>query len=130
LNVFANTANVAPLATNATCLNWTNWPWSSCSNAPAFWATTQHARVPGRHVDACSFDKKSQTVRVVAHRIFTPKPDDPIDFEATVGATLLELKRRFRVRKVYYDPFQMAASAQRLTKAGIKLESFRRLCRT
>jgi hypothetical protein len=84
-------------------------------------ASTKHDSTA---IVACSFDKKAQAVRLVAHRIFQPSPDEPIDFETTVEATLLDLKRRLRVRKVYYDPFQMVASAQRLTKAGLKLEEF------
>jgi hypothetical protein len=33
---------------------------------------------------ACTYDKKSKIVRLVAHRTFTPSPEDPIDFEGTV----------------------------------------------
>jgi phage terminase large subunit-like protein len=66
---------------------------------------------------------KNGIVRLVFHRIFTPSPSDPIDFEA-LEATLLDLHRRFSVRKVLFDPFQMVATAQRLAKAGVKIEEF------
>jgi phage terminase large subunit-like protein len=39
---------------------------------------------------AVTFDKKTQCVRLVAHRVFTPAPGDPINFEATIEATLRE----------------------------------------
>jgi phage terminase large subunit-like protein len=41
-----------------------------------------------------------------------------------IEETLLDLKHRFRLREVYYDPHQMQASAQRLTRAGIKMTEF------
>jgi Phage terminase-like protein, large subunit len=73
---------------------------------------------------ACTYDKKAKCVRLVDHQVFTPTPGDPIDFEATVEATILNWKNRFRLKKVYYDPFQMASVAQRLAKARITMEEF------
>jgi phage terminase large subunit-like protein len=37
---------------------------------------------------------------------------------------MLDLRKRFRLRKCLYDPFQMAASAQRLARAGVNMEEF------
>jgi phage terminase large subunit-like protein len=74
---------------------------------------------------ACSYNKQAKCVRLVAHRVFTPTPDDPIDFEGTVAATILEWRDKFLLRKIYFDPFQMVAMAQRLQRAGgIKIEEF------
>jgi phage terminase large subunit-like protein len=73
---------------------------------------------------AVTFDKKSQCVRLVAHRVFTPSPDDPINFEQTVEATLLDWRKRYLVRKVLFDPFQMVSVAQRLAKAHIQIEEY------
>jgi phage terminase large subunit-like protein len=73
---------------------------------------------------AVSWDKKYQHVRLVWHRIYQPSAQDPMDFERVIEATLLDLKKRFRVRKVWYDPYQMHATAQRLARAGLKLEEF------
>jgi phage terminase large subunit-like protein len=73
---------------------------------------------------AVAFDAKTQCVRLVQHRVFTPAPDDPINFEATVEATLLEWRKRYLVRKVLFDPFQMVSVAQRLAKAHIQIEEF------
>src|SRR6185312_12355859 len=58
------------------------------------------------------------------HRTFQPSPDDPLDFEQTVEATILDLHRRFAVVAALYDPYQMQASAQRLTKAGVPMHEY------
>ena len=73
---------------------------------------------------AVTFDKKSSCVRLVPHRVFTPTPGDPIDFEATVEATLLIGAQRYVLRQVLFDPFQMAAVSQRLVKAHVPIEEF------
>ncbi len=73
---------------------------------------------------ATTWDKEAQQVRLVTHRIFQPGPDDPLDFEATIEQTVLDLKKRFLVRKVLYDPCMMQATAQRLTRAGLRMEEF------
>ena len=70
---------------------------------------------------ACSYDRQTKAVRLVTHRTFQPSPDDPLDFENTIEATILDLARRFRVHEVRFDPYQMQASAQRLTARGIPM---------
>ena len=66
-----------------------------------------------------TFDQKTQKVRLVFHRIFQPSQTEPLDFELSIEATLLDLNKRFQIRRLLYDPFQMQASAQRLVKAGV-----------
>ena len=73
---------------------------------------------------ATTWDQKAQQVRLVAHRVFQPSPDEPLDFEATIERTLLDLHERFLLRKVLFDPYQMQATAQRLTRAGLRIEEF------
>ncbi len=68
-----------------------------------------------------TWDRSAGCVRLITHKIFQPSPKDPLDFEATIEKTLLELKQRFRVREVRYDPFAMQASSQRLARAGINM---------
>ncbi len=63
-------------------------------------------------------------VRLVWHRTFQPSPSDPLDFEATIGETVRALGRRFDVRAVRYDPYQMASMAQRLIAAGLPMVEF------
>jgi phage terminase large subunit-like protein len=74
---------------------------------------------------ACTYDRKAKCVRLITHRTFTPSPDDPINFEDTVEQTILEWRDRFLLRKIYFDPFQMVAVAQRLARAGgVRIEEF------
>jgi hypothetical protein len=71
-----------------------------------------------------SFDRERQRVVLVWHRIFQPSTREPLDFETTIERTLRELMRRFAVRGVFYDPYQMAAVAQRLQAAGVPMREF------
>ena len=73
---------------------------------------------------ATTWDQKAQQVRLVTHRVFQPSPEEPLDFEATIERTLLDLHERFLLRKVLFDPYQMQATAQRLTRAGLRIEEF------
>jgi phage terminase large subunit-like protein len=63
-------------------------------------------------------------VRLITHRIFQPTPDEPLDFEATIEATLIDLCNRFAVRAIRFDPYQMAATSQRLQKRGLPVREF------
>ena len=72
----------------------------------------------------CTFDPAVKKVRLVWHRIFQPTQADPLDFEATIETTLLEMRRRFYIREIRYDPYQLVAVAQRLTAAGLPMVEF------
>jgi hypothetical protein len=73
---------------------------------------------------AVTWDRALSKAKLVWHRVFQPTPTEPLDFEHTVEATVLELRRRFRLKAVLYDPYQMAATAQRLRAKGIRVEEF------
>ncbi len=73
---------------------------------------------------AVTFDKKTQIARLVTHAIFQPSPDRPLNFEYTIERTLLDWSKRWWLRKILFDPYQMQASAQRLQKAGLPIEEF------
>ena len=73
---------------------------------------------------AVHWDRKLQRVRLVWHRIFQPSPSEPLDFEAAIETTLLDLRKRFFVRRVLFDPYQMHATAQRLSRQGVRMEEF------
>ncbi len=75
-------------------------------------------------IACCMYDTGSNRVRLVWHRIFQPSPSQPLDFEKTIEATLRELHRNFKVREIRFDPYQMIASAQRLTAAGLPMLEF------
>ena len=71
-----------------------------------------------------TWDKATQKVRLVWHRIITPTKDNPIDFEQHIEEVLLGLKSRFRVKEVRFDPYQMQSTAQRMTRAGLNMVEF------
>ena len=73
---------------------------------------------------AVAWEEQAQLIRLACHRVFQPNPDDPLDFEATIEATLLDLHKRFYIKKILFDPFQMMSSAQRLARAGLPIEEF------
>ena len=73
---------------------------------------------------AVGFYVKAQQVRLINHRIFTPSPDRPIDFERQVEQTVLDWHGRYRVRSVRFDPYQMVPVSQRLTREGAPMQEF------
>jgi phage terminase large subunit-like protein len=73
---------------------------------------------------AVTWDYDKQKVRLVAHKVFQPSPDEPLDVEIAVEHTLLALHSRFDLRLALFDPYQMQASAQRLQREGIEIEEF------
>ena len=50
--------------------------------------------------------------------------NEPLNFETTIERTLMDLKRRFRIQKAVFDPWQMQAVSQRLYANGIHVEEF------
>jgi phage terminase large subunit-like protein len=75
-------------------------------------------------IDVCRWNPTTRKVELVWHRVFQPSKADPLNFEATIEEELLKLAQRFRLREVYFDPFQMIASAQRLQAAGVMMTEF------
>jgi phage terminase large subunit-like protein len=84
-------------------------------------ASTKH---DASAVVGVSHDSKTDCVRLAYHRVFQPSPDDPLDFESTIEATVLDLSRRFSIVKCLFDPYQMAATSQRLARAGVAVEEY------
>jgi phage terminase large subunit-like protein len=73
---------------------------------------------------AVTWEEETQKVRLVTHRVFQPTADEPLDFEATIERTLLDWHTAYFLRRVLFDPYQMQATAQRLTKAGLRIIEF------
>ena len=71
-----------------------------------------------------TWEPQLDRVRLVRHKIIQPTPDNPLDFEGAVEGELLDLKRRFHVQRVLFDPWQMQGTAQRLRRAGLNIEEF------
>jgi phage terminase large subunit-like protein len=73
---------------------------------------------------ATTWDAAAKKVRLVAHRIFQPSAADPIDFEVAIEGTIRNFAKRFSVREVRFDPYQMQAVAQRLTRDGVPMVEY------
>ena len=73
---------------------------------------------------ACSWEAEKKRARRIWHRIFQPSPKDPLDFETSIEASFLELRERFQVREIKYDPYQLVAVAQRLQRQGLPMVEF------
>jgi phage terminase large subunit-like protein len=93
-------------------------------NLPVWVGVDASTKRDSSAVVACTYDRGAKKVRLVWHKVFQPSPQDPLDFEHTIEATVFQLSRRFRLRQVKFDPFQMQASAQRLTGRGVRMEEF------
>ena len=106
------------------CVDPEGAPVISIPGLPIYIGVDASVKHDSTAVVAVWYDPNDQKVCLVWHRIFQPSPDEPLDFEATIEATLLDLAKRFDVRKVIFDPYQMQATAQRLTRAGIRIEEF------
>jgi hypothetical protein len=72
-----------------------------------------------------SYDAKAQQVVLIAHYVFKPTEDDPLNFERTIEQTMLDLHSRFQIRLCVYDPYMMVDCAQRLARAGIPMEEYK-----
>src|SRR5215471_18319011 len=93
-------------------------------NLPVWIGVDASVKHDSTAITVVTFDRQAQRVILVGHRIFQPSAKEPLDFEATIARTVRELMRRFAVRGVFYDPFQMAAVAQRLQAAGVPMREF------
>ena len=75
-------------------------------------------------VVAVTWNAAAEKVRLVWHRILRPSPEEPIDFERDVHQTIRTLGQRFSVQRVFFDPYQMQASAQQLERDGVPMEEY------
>jgi phage terminase large subunit-like protein len=73
---------------------------------------------------AVTWFREQQHVRLVDHRIFTPSTGQQIDFAGDVEQVLLDWNCRFALRAVWYDPYQMASSSQRLMSQGLPMKEY------
>ncbi len=60
-------------------------------------------------------------VHLVNHAIFQPAPGRELDFELTVERVLLEWSQKYTLAGVVYDPYQLVALAQRLSRLGLPM---------
>jgi hypothetical protein len=97
--------------------------WGNC-RLPVYAAVDASTKRDSTAIVVTHWDEKAKQVRLIFHRVFQPSPDGPLDFEAAIERTLLDLRKRFLLVKVLFDPWQMQASAQRLKRAGVNVEEF------
>ena len=107
--------------------------WDSCTTGqpvvadrslPVWIGVDASTKRDSTAIVAVTWDREVKKVRLINHRIFHPSPNDPINFARDIEETILDYARRFKVKAVVYDPYAMAASAQRLSKAGVKMEEY------
>ena len=72
-------------------------------------------------IAVCTWDRGAKKAVLVHHRIFQPSAADPINFEQDIEDTILGIKSRYNLNAVFYDPYQMAAVAQRLQRLNVKM---------
>ncbi|MGC2075262.1 MAG: hypothetical protein WA728_04355 [Xanthobacteraceae bacterium] len=65
---------------------------------------------------------EKDNIRLVYYKVFTPSPDDPLDFENTIEKTIIDLSKRYALRVCLVDNYQMVYMMQRLRRAGLKVE--------
>lgn len=68
-----------------------------------------------------AYDYENNAVGEVFHRIWTPQEGEILNFEQTVESYLLEMRNKFNIRKVLFDPAHMLQTARRLTTMGFKM---------
>jgi phage terminase large subunit-like protein len=93
-------------------------------NLPVWLGVDASTKRDSTAIVACTWEEDTNRCRLVFHRIFQPTKENPLDFEETVESTLLEMRDQFDVREIRYDPYQLVAVAQRLTKAGLPMVEF------
>lgn len=63
-------------------------------------------------------------VRVVAHKVWTPTKDRPLDFDETIAPYLAWLRDSFTVERVLFDPRMLEQPANVWRKEGVPMREF------
>ena len=69
------------------------------------------------------FDAQNNTAYLLDHKIITPSPGKPIDFKV-VEQIVLNWHIHFKFKGVFYDYFQMTATAQKLAQCYIPVKEY------
>jgi phage terminase large subunit-like protein len=120
----SNEAAFIDMAEFRKCIDPNLGPLAADKNLPVWAGVDASVKRDSTAIVAVTWDRNCNKVRLVAHRIFQPSPKEPLDFEQTIERTVRELCQRFRVRGVYFDPYQMQAVAQRLAKASVPMKEY------
>jgi phage terminase large subunit-like protein len=100
------------------------FPPRMAERVPVFMGIDASVKHDSTAVVAVTWDKQLSKARLAAHQIFYPRPDSPLDFEATIERAVENARANFQVCGVYYDPYQMAAVAQRLRQRGVPMREY------
>jgi Terminase large subunit, ATPase domain/Terminase large subunit, endonuclease domain len=65
---------------------------------------------------------QNKALILIDHRCFVPLKGQTLDLASTVEKAILDFNKKYNVRRVVYDPFQMQRSAQGLRKAGLRVK--------
>jgi phage terminase large subunit-like protein len=106
------------------CINPNGGPLLADRTLPVWLGIDAGVKHDSSAIAVTTFDRTSNKVKLVTHKVFQPTAKEPLDFEQTIERSVRELCQRFRVKRCLYDPYQMAAVAQRLTKAGAPMREF------
>jgi phage terminase large subunit-like protein len=106
------------------CMNQELRPVMHAPGLPVWIGLDASVRHDQTAIVAVTYDENQNKVRLVNHRVFRPSPDAPLDFEATVIATLEEWRRHYQVRRILADPYQLESIIQGLQKRGLPIEAF------
>ncbi|MEK6273359.1 MAG: hypothetical protein AABM42_12070 [Actinomycetota bacterium] len=63
-------------------------------------------------------------LRLVAHKIWTPRKGAPLDLELTIEAYLRDLAGRLGIAAAYFDPYQLQRSAVTLRNRGVRMVEY------
>lgn len=68
----------------------------------------------------------SDNLILIDHKLFIPdeKRHQVLDLESTVEKTLLHYNKKYRVKKILYDPYQFQRSASTLRKSKLRMIEF------
>lgn len=74
-------------------------------------------------VVAVYFDRVLRKVVLARHRVWYPG-GQTLDLDQTIGDYLRELQRGYRIGAALYDPWQMVAEAQQLSREGLPMVEY------
>lgn len=82
------------------------------------------ASVKGDHTAAVVVENHGGSIRLLAHQIWKPTANAPMDLEATVERFIRDLHARYLIQAGYFDPYQFHRSATTLQLAGVPMREF------
>jgi phage terminase large subunit-like protein len=78
-------------------------------------------RHDGTALVGVTWDHQAKQVKVVSSQVFYPQPHEPLNIDGLVPFQIGKLRARYRLRGVYFDPWQALAIAHRLSQSGINM---------